>query len=53
MPFGMKNGPPTYQRVISKALRDNLNQFIKNFLDNFTMYHYMDIYLAKIMFSEV
>jgi hypothetical protein len=35
MPFGVKNGPPTFQRVISKGFKEYLNQFMKIFLDNF------------------
>jgi hypothetical protein len=28
MPFGVKNGPPTFQRAINKAFREYLNQFM-------------------------
>jgi hypothetical protein len=31
MPFGVKNGPPTYQRPIIKTLKEYLNNFMKIF----------------------
>jgi hypothetical protein len=37
MSFGAKNGPPTYQRVVTKTFKDYLDNFMKIFLDNFTM----------------
>jgi hypothetical protein len=47
MPFGVKNGPPTYQRKY-------LDSFMKMFLDDFTMYSDMENHLLKlIMFSKV
>lgn len=46
MPFGVKNGPPTYQRVASKTLRDYLKKFMKIFLDHFTVYK--DTHLQKL-----
>jgi hypothetical protein len=48
MPFGMKNGPPTYQRVVSKAFKDYLDKFMKIILDDFTMYSDMDIHFVKL-----
>jgi hypothetical protein len=33
--FGVKNGPPTYQKVVTKTLREYLNNFMKVFLDDF------------------
>jgi hypothetical protein len=33
MPFGFKNAPPTYQRAMSKAFKDYLDDFIKLFWD--------------------
>jgi hypothetical protein len=42
MPFGVKNGPPTFQRVISKTFREYLHQFMKIFLDDFTIYSDME-----------
>jgi hypothetical protein len=29
MPFGVKNGPPTFQRTISKTFKKHLDQFMK------------------------
>jgi hypothetical protein len=48
MHFGIKNGPFTYQRVVSRAFRDYLNKFMKIFLDDFTVYNDMDIHLQKL-----
>jgi hypothetical protein len=39
MLFKVKNGPPTYQRVVTKTFKDYLDNFMKIFLDDFTMYH--------------
>jgi hypothetical protein len=33
--FGVKNGPPTYQKAITKTFREYLNNFMKIFLDDF------------------
>jgi hypothetical protein len=45
MPFGVKNGPPTYQKVVSKAFKDYLDKFMKKILDDFIVYNDMDIHL--------
>jgi len=37
MPFGMKNEPPTYQKVVTKAFREYLDDFMKILLDYFTI----------------
>ncbi len=42
MPFGMKNEPPTYERVVTKAFKEYLDNFIKIFLDDFTLYNDME-----------
>jgi hypothetical protein len=34
MPFGVKNGPPTYQRAITKAFHEYIDVFMKIFLDD-------------------
>jgi hypothetical protein len=34
MPFGIKNGPPTYQRAITKAFCEYIDVFMKIFLDD-------------------
>jgi len=38
MPFGMKNGPPTFQRVVTKTFREYLDNFMKTSLDDFIVY---------------
>jgi hypothetical protein len=40
--IGVKNGPPTYQRVVIKTFRKYLNSFMKIFLDDFKVYNDMD-----------
>ncbi len=34
MPFGIKNGPPTYQRAVTKAFCEYIDVFMKIFLDD-------------------
>jgi hypothetical protein len=34
MPFGVKNGPPTYQKVVTKVFRQYIDVFMKIFLDD-------------------
>jgi hypothetical protein len=41
MPFGVKNGPPNFQRTINKTFREYLDQFMKIFLNDFTIYNEM------------
>jgi hypothetical protein len=48
MPFGVKNGPPTFQRAINRAFREYLDQFMKIFLDDFTVYNDMEGHLMKL-----
>jgi hypothetical protein len=38
MPFGVKNGPPTYQREVTKAFHEYINVFMKIFLDYFIIF---------------
>jgi len=47
MSFGVKNGPPRYQRAMTKAFREYLDSFVKIFLDEFTVYH-MESHLQKL-----
>jgi hypothetical protein len=47
MQFAVKNGPPTYQRVVTKTFREYLDSFMKIFLDEFTMYNDMESHLHK------
>ncbi len=48
MPFGVKNGPLTYQRVVSKAFRDYIDKFMKIFPNDFIVYSDTDTHLQKI-----
>jgi len=48
MPFGVKNGPPTFQITVSKAFKEYLDQFMKIILDDFTIYNDMESHLMKL-----
>jgi hypothetical protein len=50
MPFGVKNGPPTFQRAVSRTFIKYLNQFMKIFLDDFIIYSDMESHLMKLRF---
>jgi hypothetical protein len=45
MPFGVKNEPSTFQRVMTKAFREYLGTFMKIFLDDFIVYNDMETHL--------
>jgi hypothetical protein len=45
MSFGVLNGPPTYQRAVTKTFREYLDNFMKIFLDDFIRYNDMDSHL--------
>jgi hypothetical protein len=45
MPFGMKIGPPTYQKAIAKTFREYFDNFMKIFLDDFIVYSDMESHL--------
>jgi hypothetical protein len=47
MPFGVKNGPPTFKEVVNIAFKKYLDQFMKIFLDDFLTYNDMDNHLMK------
>jgi hypothetical protein len=54
MPFRIKNGPPTYQRAVTKTFKEYLDNFMKIFLDDFTMYLHGESFVkAHTMFSKV
>ncbi|KAL2653832.1 hypothetical protein R1flu_021960 [Riccia fluitans] len=38
MPFGLKNAPSTFQRVVTTAFEEYLNDFMQTYLDDFTIY---------------
>jgi len=48
MSFEVKNEPPTYQRVVSRAFKHYLDKFMKIFLDDFIVYSDMDTHLDKL-----
>ncbi len=48
MLFGVKNGPPTYQRAVTKTFREYLDNFMKIFLDDFMVYSDMESHLYKL-----
>ncbi len=48
MLFGVKDGPPTYQRAMTKAFREYLDNFMKIFLDDFMVYNDMENHLQNI-----
>jgi len=41
MAFGVKNEPPTYQKVVTKAFCEYIDVFMKIFLDDFIIFSYM------------
>jgi hypothetical protein len=47
MSFGVTNGPPTYQKVVTKAFRDYLDNFMKIFVGDFIVYSDMESHLQK------
>jgi hypothetical protein len=48
MPFGIKNGPPTYQRAVIKAFHKYIDVFLKIFLDNFIVFSDLSTHLKKL-----
>jgi hypothetical protein len=50
MPFGVKNGPPTFQIAVSKAFRKYLDQFMKIFSNDFIVYNDMESHFMKLRF---
>jgi hypothetical protein len=45
MSFGVKNGPPTYHKVVTKTFKEDLDSFMKIFLDDFIVYNDMGSHL--------
>jgi hypothetical protein len=37
--FGVKHGPPTYQRAVTKTFREYIDVFMKIFLDDFMVFN--------------
>lgn len=48
MPFGLKNAPPTYQRALNCAFRDYIGDFMKLFLDDFSVYSDITSHLVNL-----
>jgi len=48
MSFGVKNGPPTYQKVVTKTFKKYLDNFMKIFLDDFIVYSDMESHIQKL-----
>jgi len=48
MPFGVKKEPPTYQNIVDRDFKEYLDQFMKIFMDDFTVYNDMDNHLSKL-----
>jgi hypothetical protein len=49
MPFGVKNGPPTYQRVIIKVICEYIDVFMKIFLTDFIVFSNLSTHFEKFM----
>jgi len=47
MPFGVKNGLPTYQRAIIKTFCDYIDVFMKIFLNGFIVFNDLLTHLEK------
>jgi hypothetical protein len=45
MLFGVKNGPPTYQRTMTKAFKEYLDNFMKIYMNDFMVYSDMESHL--------
>jgi hypothetical protein len=48
MPFGLKNVPPTYQWVVNTTFKDYHGVFMKLFLDDFSVFNYLNTHLTKL-----
>ncbi len=48
MPFGVKNGPSTFQKIVNRTFKEYLDQFMKIFLNDFTFYSDMENHLMKL-----
>jgi hypothetical protein len=52
MLFGVKNGPLTYERAATKTFKEYLDNFMKIFLDDFTMYMESHLQKFKLCFQK-
>jgi hypothetical protein len=48
MSFGLKNVPPTYQRMVNKIFKDYLDDFMKLFLDDLMVFSDLDTLLSRL-----
>lgn len=48
MAFSFKNAPPTNQRVVNKVFMNYLDDFMKPFLDDFTIFSVLATHFAKL-----
>ncbi len=48
MPFGVKNGLPTYQKAITKAFCKYIDIFMKIFLNDFTIFSDLSTHFKKL-----
>jgi hypothetical protein len=48
MPFRVKIGPPTYQKVVTKAFCEYIDVFMDIFLDDFTVFNDLSTHLEKL-----
>jgi hypothetical protein len=48
MPFGVKNGLPTYQRAVTKAFHEYINVFMKIFLDDFMVFNDLSTHVKNL-----
>jgi len=46
--IGVLNGPPTYQKVVTKAFKEYLDNFMKIFLSDFIVYTNMESHQQKL-----
>jgi len=50
MPFGVKNGSPTFQIIVSRTFKEYFHQSMKIFLDDFVVYNDIESHLMKLRF---
>jgi hypothetical protein len=48
MPFRVRNGPPTYQRVVTKKFHEYIDVFMKIFLDDFIVFSDLSTHFKKL-----
>jgi hypothetical protein len=53
MSFGVKNGPPTYQRVVTKTFKEYLKSFLKIFLDDMKIFLNLDKFAFMVFLGMI